>query len=53
VDFSDPAAPGPLSTTPRVETGDERCAWLNRLQAVMRGRSDGWSLIASRPSELA
>jgi hypothetical protein len=45
-DFSDPAAPGPVFTTPRFETGDERYAWLNKVQAVMKGRSDGRSLIA-------
>lgn len=51
-DFSDPAAPGPVYTTPRFETGDERYAWLNRLQAVMKGRSDGTTLIAYRMYEL-
>ena len=52
VDFSDPAAPGPVSTTPRFETADPRYAWLNRLQAVMKGGSDGRSLIAYRMYEL-
>ena len=52
-DFSDPAAPGPVFTTPRFETGDERYAWLNKLQAVMKGRSDGRSMIAYRIYELA
>lgn len=51
-DFSDPASPGPVYTTPRFETGDERYAWLNRLQAVMKGRSDGTTLIAYRMYEL-
>ncbi len=51
-DFSDPAAPGPVFTTPRFETGDERYAWLNKLQAVMKGRSDGRSMIAYRIYEI-
>lgn len=52
VDFSDPDAPGPVFTTPRFETGDERYAWLNKIQAVMKGRSDGRTLIAYRMYEL-
>ena len=36
-DLSDPAAPGPVYTTPRFETGDPRYAWLNKVQAVMKG----------------
>jgi hypothetical protein len=52
-DFSDPSRPGPVFSTPRFETGDERYAWLNNLQAVMKGRSDGRSLIAYRIYELA
>jgi hypothetical protein len=52
VDFSDQAAPGPVYTTPRFETGDERYAWLNKVQAVMKGRSDGRTLIAYRMYEL-
>jgi len=51
-DFSDPGAPGPVYTTPRFETGDERYAWLNRVQAVMRGRSDGKTPIAYRTYEV-
>lgn len=39
-DFSDPAAPGPVYSTPRFETGDERYAWLNTVQAVMKGKVD-------------
>jgi hypothetical protein len=50
-DFSAPSRPGAVS--PRFETGDERYAWLNSLQAVMKGRSDGRSLIAYRIYELA
>ncbi len=51
-DYSDPAAPGPVFTTPRFETGDKRYAWLNKVQAVMKGRSDGRSLIAYHLYEL-
>jgi hypothetical protein len=40
-------------TAARFETGDERYAWLSRVQAVMKGRSDGKSLIAYRMCELA
>lgn len=52
VDFSDPARPGPVYTTPRFETGDPRYAWLNKVQAVMKGRSDGATRIAYRMYEL-
>jgi hypothetical protein len=52
VDFSDHTAPGPVYATPRFETGDERYAWLNKVQAVMKGRSDGRTLIAYRMYEL-
>jgi hypothetical protein len=37
-DLSDPATPGPVYATPRFETGDPRYAWLNKLQAVMKGK---------------
>ncbi len=37
-DFSDPEAPGPVYATPRFETGDPRYAWLNKVQAVMKGK---------------
>lgn len=37
-DFSDPSAPGPVYATPRFETGDPRYAWLNNVQAVMKGK---------------
>jgi flavin reductase (DIM6/NTAB) family NADH-FMN oxidoreductase RutF len=33
------ALTSPVYTTPRFETGDERYAWLNKMQAVMKGRS--------------
>jgi hypothetical protein len=42
----DPAAgpAGPVYATPRFETGDERYAWLNRLQAVGKGVLSGSTL---------
>jgi hypothetical protein len=52
VDFSDPTKPGPVYTTPRFETGDPRYTWLNKVQAVMKGRSDGATRIAYRMYEL-
>lgn len=52
VDFRDPQHPGPVYCTPRLETGDPRYAWLNTVQAVMKGRSNGRSLIAYRMYEL-
>jgi Protein of unknown function (DUF3237) len=52
VDFSDPKKPGPVYTTPRFETGNPRYAWLNKVQAVMKGRSDGATRIAYRMYEL-
>ncbi len=51
-DFSDPSKPGPVFTTPRFETGDPRYVWLNKVQAVMKGRSNGRDLIAYRMYEL-
>jgi hypothetical protein len=36
-DFTNPEAPGPVYATPRFETGDPRYAWLNKVQAVMKG----------------
>jgi hypothetical protein len=39
-DLSDPAGPGPVYSAPRFETGDPRYAWLNTIQAVMKGRVD-------------
>jgi hypothetical protein len=52
VDFSDPARPGPVYATPRFETGDARYAWLNKVQAVMKGRSNGKTLVAYRMYEV-
>ena len=38
------AAAAPIYTSPRFDTGDERYAWLNRLQAVAKGGLDGSTL---------
>jgi hypothetical protein len=34
----------PIYTAPRFETGDDRYAWLNRVQAVAKGTTDGATL---------
>jgi hypothetical protein len=34
----------PLYSTPRFETGDPRYLWLNKIQAVGKGRLDGQTL---------
>jgi hypothetical protein len=34
----------PLYTAPKFETGDERYAWLNKIQAVAKGALDGTTL---------
>lgn len=39
-DFSNPEAPGPVYSAPRFETGDPRYAWLNKVQAVMKGKAE-------------
>jgi hypothetical protein len=33
-------APGPVYSTPRFETGDPRYLWLNKVQAVQKGKVD-------------
>ncbi len=33
-------APGPIYSTPRLETGDPRDLWLNKVQAVQKGKVD-------------
>lgn len=41
----DATLPGaPVYSAPRFETGDERYAWLNRVQAVAKGTRDGTTL---------
>jgi hypothetical protein len=41
-DFSTPG--NPLYAAPLYDTGDERYAWLNRVQAVAKGTLDGQTL---------
>jgi len=38
-------AGAPVYATPRFDTGDERYRWLNRIQAVAKGRFDGTTLV--------
>ncbi len=41
----DTSVPGsPVYATPRFDTGDERYAWLNKVQAVGKGSLDGQTL---------
>lgn len=42
VDLSQPGSP--VYATPRFDCGDERYRWLNRVQAVGKGRFDGTTL---------
>ncbi len=42
-DFS-PGLDAPIYAAPKFETGDERYAWLNKIQAVSKGVVDGTSL---------
>ena len=37
-------ADAPVYATPRFDTGDERYLWLNKIQAVGKGRLDGLTL---------
>jgi Protein of unknown function (DUF3237) len=40
-DVSQGPGTAPIYVAPRFETGDERYAWLNRIQAVGKGALDG------------
>lgn len=51
-DFSDLSAPGPVYSTPRFETGDERYAWLNFVQLVAKGAALPPSRLGYRLYEL-
>ena len=42
VDLSS-GTPGPTYAAPRFETGDERYAWLNKIQVVAKGQLEGGS----------
>jgi Protein of unknown function (DUF3237) len=44
IDFSKPPGASPVYAAPLFETGDERYAWLNRIQAVSKGKLDGTTL---------
>ena len=44
LDLSVPPGSAPTYAAPLYETGDERYAWLNRIQAVAKGTIDGQTL---------
>ncbi|WCO65688.1 DUF3237 domain-containing protein [Iamia majanohamensis] len=44
MDLSQGQGGAPIYTAPRFETGDERYAWLNLVQAVAKGTLDGHHL---------
>ena len=44
IDLSKPPGDSPVYAAPLFETGDERYAWLNRVQAVAKGKLDGTTL---------
>ena len=44
LDLSVPPGSAPTYAAPLYETGDERYAWLNRIQAVAKGKLDGQTL---------
>jgi hypothetical protein len=44
IDLSQPPGASPVYAAPLFETGDERYAWLNRIQAVSKGKLDGTTL---------
>jgi hypothetical protein len=44
IDLSKPPGESPVYAAPLFETGDERYAWLNRIQAVAKGTLDGPTL---------
>jgi Protein of unknown function (DUF3237) len=44
IDLSKPPGESPVYAAPLFETGDERYAWLNRIQAVAKGKLDGQTL---------
>ena len=41
IDASQPIGSVPIYAAPLYETGDERYAWLNKIQAVAKGTTDG------------
>ena len=44
LDLTKPLGESPIYAAPLFETGDERYAWLNRIQAVAKGKLDGQTL---------
>lgn len=44
IDLSKPLGESPVYAAPLFETGDDRYAWLNRIQAVAKGTLDGSNL---------
>ena len=44
LDLTKPLGEAPVYAAPLFETGDERYAWLNRMQAVAKGTLDGETL---------
>jgi Protein of unknown function (DUF3237) len=44
IDLSKPPGESPVYAAPLFETGDVRYAWLNRIQAVAKGKLDGPTL---------
>ena len=44
LDLAKPLGEAPLYTAPLYETGDERYAWLNKVQSVGKGALDGQTL---------
>jgi hypothetical protein len=44
LDLSTPPGSAPIYAAPLYDTGDERYAWLNRIQAVAKGQLDGQTL---------
>jgi hypothetical protein len=41
MDLTQPVGSAPIYAAPLYETGDERYAWINRIQAVAKGKTDG------------
>jgi hypothetical protein len=44
LDLSQPLREAHIYAAPLYETGDERYAWLNKVQAVAKGTTDGQTL---------
>jgi hypothetical protein len=44
LDLTKPLGTAPIYAAPLYETGDERYTWLNKIQAVAKGKTDGQTL---------